>query len=600
MNHEHATNAKGFSDLSLEDKFYCVPCHEGLLVIKAAFEKADMPLKRLLELEHAWFLPKQKTSDKRLFAPRLPIDLNREQLSGLLQASSSGQISLNAIAATSYGPIEQDKKNNEDYALSGIITSRENVSWAFAAVSDGVSTKTFWANRTSRIASLAAYQAFYRFIVEEDCVFDGETDLEKFREYLVSHIIASLRKDQEVLNSDSRFTPLNWKTELYEKYKNRDEFWYNATLLCACLGPEFGIVLYAGDGGIDVVKFPDDAASPQEVIPFLRSTEETKIENFVSLNVTPQNFRIARINYETDIHYPCRQIEVYLSSDGVDRTLQLNEISYQDLDTGSPEDAYHQLDSLAQKEKKDLDNYSLAKITLFRSGVQSESEVKPNHVRQKPAKPVKSDLKSEAASVSNLKGETAAVSKNSLWKKPVFFIGAGAGLVLFLSALSFLAGRYYFPYFPIQETPPNPFFITEDSKSPADELQEKIDSTLKFSNDNSQIIISAFLVDKTFPQNEINKKLEEIAALIKQHKLIVTIYGYADGEESANNTKAGQKRADLIKNILETQGIPKDLLNAKSLGGVKHPIKDEKNSVLNRAVAFCVAGSKKSGCIDSE
>src|SRR4051794_11072711 len=66
----------------------------------------------------------------------------------------------NAFAATFFGPesLAVDKIQNEDFALAGVIEA-DNGGFPFGIVADGVTSKTFWSARASRIAAFAAYEA---------------------------------------------------------------------------------------------------------------------------------------------------------------------------------------------------------------------------------------------------------------------------------------------------------------------------------------------------------------------------------------------------------------------------------------------------------
>src|SRR5205807_6855994 len=60
----------------------------------------------------------------------------------------------NSFAVTYFGPksLAADKSLNEDFALAGVIDGHDE-ELSFGIVADGVTTKTFWPARSSRIAA---------------------------------------------------------------------------------------------------------------------------------------------------------------------------------------------------------------------------------------------------------------------------------------------------------------------------------------------------------------------------------------------------------------------------------------------------------------
>src|SRR5262249_31051989 len=63
-----------------------------------------------------------------------------------------------ALAVTIFGPasLAGDKSQNEDFALAGTV-ERQGVAYSFGIVADGVTSKTFWSARASRLAAFAAF-----------------------------------------------------------------------------------------------------------------------------------------------------------------------------------------------------------------------------------------------------------------------------------------------------------------------------------------------------------------------------------------------------------------------------------------------------------
>jgi hypothetical protein len=80
----------------------------------------------------------------------------------------------------------------------------------------------------------------------------------------------------------------------------------------------------------------------------------------VSLAITGRNFAGRTIFYGDQV----KRVDVYLSSDGVDRTLQLNgNIPHHHLRMHTSHEAYRRLNELTEKEKCEADNYSIARAS---------------------------------------------------------------------------------------------------------------------------------------------------------------------------------------------------------------------------------------------
>lgn len=351
----------------------CLPCSEGLLTapdtdikIIRDLQAANGPISTKLFDGRSLLLPTGITEDFLLNEPPFTFTLDDSEIQELGTERDKASRIL-AVAATSYGPPPpaQDKKSNEDYALSAIIKKANGEEWAFAAVADGVGTKTFWAARTSRIACFIAFKVFRQFIASSKNIFDDGA-LENLQESLVRNLREELKRDKLSLLEYKGLVPSNWSAEMYESYKERDELWYNSTLLVTGLGPQAGLIIYAGDGGIELVKVKKTSKTKSgnvDVTEVLRSTEDLTIGSFVSLGVSSKDFRAARITYDDDI----AGVEVILSSDGVDRTLQMNSarVTYQHLKLDSSVIANNQLQELLTLPKCEIDNLSVARAAWY-------------------------------------------------------------------------------------------------------------------------------------------------------------------------------------------------------------------------------------------
>jgi hypothetical protein len=323
-----------------DSTWLCFTCREGLRVDRRIVE-ADNSLG---DGGQSYFLPDPSINDEEVLKePSLAPRLTDEEICEL--TSPHPKI---AVAATFTGP-PQDKTQNQDFSLTAVLRGPRNEPWAFATVADGVSTKTFWPARASRISALTAFQTVRRAICSG---FDGSDEqLDKLRHDLANNLLRNLRRDQELLQK-KEFHPQGWAPNVYRDYIGHSEYWYNSTLLAACLGPREGFVLWAGDGGIHILK---DGGKQDTTA--LQSTDDLAVGTFVSLKVTSAQFRIARISY------PRRsgRVEVYLASDGVDRTLQRESLTYGEIEAlEDPRQARELLHRLAVLPGSELDNYSLA------------------------------------------------------------------------------------------------------------------------------------------------------------------------------------------------------------------------------------------------
>jgi hypothetical protein len=260
-----------------------------------------------------------------------------------------------AVAATHYGPADQDKTSNEDFAIAAVVHDAKGAPWSFAAVADGVGTKTFWAARTSRIACLVAFREFRAFIDRAETLNDGK--LEEFRKSLAIALREELHRERKLL-LDGGEVPSRWTPEYFSQFKDRDELWFNSTLIVAALGEWSGFALWAGDGGIHLRKTHTRDPQPTDSV-VMASTEDSRLESCVSLRVVPNQFRIARIGYDDS-----RRVEIYLSSDGVDRTLQRqNDGGYPKLSLHNFGEASGVLSKLAAAKEAERDNMSVARIS---------------------------------------------------------------------------------------------------------------------------------------------------------------------------------------------------------------------------------------------
>jgi Protein phosphatase 2C len=325
----------------------CVPAREGLLVARSDIR------------EGAFFLPETGIADTPLNQPPLSLLLDDKELSELRSTLPDAP-----VVASCYGPPEpeQEKLSNQDFALSAVITDPSQSEWHFAAVADGVSTRTFWPERAARLACLAAYKVTRAFITNGEV--ENQEALGRFRAALCTHLREAFLADREIIAA-SKLTPCGWDPAIYRDRGKSDEYWYNTTLLIGVLGPAWGFLTWAGDGAIRLVKTEGDSEEERIV---LETDERLTIDQFASIGVSPTQFRAARISYPTD---NSGAVEVYLSSDGLDRTLQMNDgrWAYRDLNLSSGRAAAKQLMDVWRSDKHERDNFSVAKVYIRVSSV---------------------------------------------------------------------------------------------------------------------------------------------------------------------------------------------------------------------------------------
>lgn len=343
------------------------------------------------------FLPGPIPGDDALAEPPLPVTADDKEYSDLLRRPAPGS-GASVVAATFYGPKEQEKSGNEDFALAATIKDASGGEWLFSAIADGVSNKTFWAARTARIACLVAYKVVRGQIHSGKAPQEGT--LEELRRKLSDSLRVRLEQDRADLLELDGLLPNGWQPELYASYMHRTDLWYNSTLLVAVLGPDAGFLLWAGDGGIVLVKNSTGSGPEARTITeVMRSTDDSLVSRYVSLAVTEQTFSLANISYSGN-GTPLKSVEVYLASDGVDRTLRKNaeRLDYQRLNLPSYEVAQQLLVHLATQPGRELDNYSIAylsrsvvsgdtKIVIPQAGVESPQDALPVGVEvgQRPA-----------------------------------------------------------------------------------------------------------------------------------------------------------------------------------------------------------------------
>jgi hypothetical protein len=290
-------------------------------------------------------LPRARVLDIVLRQPPLALSLDQDHVAALLGAERQG-----SFAATIFGP-PQDKQHNEDFALAAALIDRKGQDHAFVAVADGVSLKTFWPERASRISCFVALQVMNDYVSLEPSY--SLEDIEMLRRVLSTRLKQALQSDHERLVIEGA-VPIDWDRDSFEKHRGSELYWYNSTLLLALVGPNTAILLWSGDGSIHLAK-QYFGAKTENTWP-LRSTDDMSVSNVVSL-AGPILFSGGRIEATKDM----KSLTITLYSDGPDRTLQRN---------GDPFDLFANVTSSDRMAKvlkqlttfkgREVDNYSAA------------------------------------------------------------------------------------------------------------------------------------------------------------------------------------------------------------------------------------------------
>ena len=269
---------------------------------------------------------------------------------------------------THYGPKNQDKPTNQDFALSGRFADQPDRIARFSILADGISNGFAFPQRGAQLSCFAAYrclQALYKQLVTTGKSLSKE-DVEGFRVSLAKEINDSFdrdRKDLLYLFKHEHREPSNIASKVWEKYfKDEPEKWYGNTLLISFLSP-FGVFIsYAGDGGIIFLKGQE---LPKNII---RSSESSAIDRFVTLGVKSGKFTSKWISRDDDFTRNDGFIEIISVTDGIDRTYQMNEM---DLSKAFSSEAVlgELVDQIKNLQDRitgdvDVDNYSIGRVFL--------------------------------------------------------------------------------------------------------------------------------------------------------------------------------------------------------------------------------------------
>ena len=265
---------------------------------------------------------------------------------------------------THYGPDSQDKTTNQDFALSGHFTGRSDGIARFSILADGISNGFAFPQRGAQLSCFAAYhclKALYGQFAGKDKSLN-EKNIDKFRDDLTEKINQFFKLDREHLlylfEEDDREPPHIGPKAWQKYFKEKPEKWYGNTLLISFLSSFGGFLIYAGDGGIIVLK---GQKPPKEII---RSSESPAVERFAAMGVTPAAFLGALIGYDPGDGF----VEVISVTDGIDRTWQTNEMDLA-REFSAKASLAGLMDKIAHLQDRisgdvDVDNYSIGRVFL--------------------------------------------------------------------------------------------------------------------------------------------------------------------------------------------------------------------------------------------
>ena len=289
-------------------------------------------------------LPSCRQSDILVGQPPLALTLDPEAILALLRAEDQG-----IHAASILGP-PQEKTRNEDFALAAVIQDQDGNSHAFTAVADGVTTKTFWPERASRLACFTALRIAIDY-VEAGAEYTV-SDVAFVRQTLGEQLSRWLDIDRRWITAQGAAPP-DWDPASFEKFSGNDAYWYNTTLLISLISDKGGLLLWAGDGAIHIRK--DFGHNRFEMSSPLRSSDDVTVSNVVSLGGTIL-FSGGRV--ETD--GVLKSLKTTLCSDGPDRTMQRNRDAVEFHDAADSPSIAAALERLTYCPDREIDNYSAA------------------------------------------------------------------------------------------------------------------------------------------------------------------------------------------------------------------------------------------------
>lgn len=343
-----------------------IPCRHGICASPSkAVTRTLRDKKSTKDIEGIVLLPGGIENDilvqdeSTIFSPK--ITLGKDDIKNL-DCSNSDNFSF-----THYGPDGQDKPANQDFALSGHFTDRPGVDARFSILADGISNGFAFPQRGAQLSCFAAYHCLKKLYEQfaEAGRYLNEKNIEGFRSDLASRINQFFRWDRRHLRhlfkADHR-EPSHIAPEIWLKYcEEEPKKWYGNTILISFLSSFGGFVIYAGDGGVILLK---GEKSPKEII---RSSESSAVDRFATIGVTPAAFRGALIAFDRGHGF----VEIISATDGIDRTWQTNkkDLTREFSAEANLEDLKRKIANLQRENLDDIDvdNYSIGRVFLLLS-----------------------------------------------------------------------------------------------------------------------------------------------------------------------------------------------------------------------------------------
>lgn len=284
-------------------RWLAFPAHHA-----AAFRQAGIGGRAVERANPQFWLAPERPDHALDDEPALPFLLSEEEIDELRDERLA--------AATHFGPVAQDKASNEDFAVTAVIDLGPDRVFGFAALADGVTTRTFWSGRAARIACLGAYRAFRALL---GAGFDpGDENKASRASTAVARMIGRcLSRDYANLER-AKAVPAGWDPDTYQRYKHDLTLWYRSTLLFGLVGPTGGLIGFSGDGGIRGLIVSDEATARDPVERrIFHSIEGVPLSAYVSFGFDPNEITLRRITSEGR-----DATHVLFASDGVDKALQ--------------------------------------------------------------------------------------------------------------------------------------------------------------------------------------------------------------------------------------------------------------------------------------
>ena len=345
-----------------------IPCRHGICaLLSKAVARTLRDKKSTKDIEGIVLLPGGiehdilvQDEESTIFSPKIPLD--KDDIKNL-DCSNSDNFSF-----THYGPDSQDKPTNQDFALSGHFTDRPDMIARFSILADGISNGFAFPQRGAQLSCFAAYHClktlYEKFAGADRCL--NEKNIEIFRSDLARKINQFFEWDREhLLHLFEKYyiEPSHIAPEIWRKYFEKEpKKWYGNTILISFLSSFGGFFVYAGDGGVILLK---GEKSPKEII---RSSESSSVDRFATMGVTPAAFLGALIVCDRGDGF----VEIISVTDGIDRTWQKNKMDLTKVFSAEAnlEDLTRKIANLQHQNLRDIDvdNYSISRVFLLLSG----------------------------------------------------------------------------------------------------------------------------------------------------------------------------------------------------------------------------------------